>query len=1765
MKALIFVWGFFAFSILGFKLLPKTELLTLQDFESNFVISDYPEEFLPGWSANEVRSGTSRVFRAPGKGLNASTALGVQTIGSFDAQIYIKTSTLGLKSSRISFWARTERNGSGSRPVNLAYSFSLPSQQDSAEKFPIGDPDSFPNADTEYQEYEFFIPEEFMENESITVHLEVSYGQGSGSAARFFMDDWIFYGAGDSGDPEEPQTPPEIEELPLAISGIQQVDDYTVEVTFNHPIQEPTGGITLSNDYGVPKSVQSSEEKLTLSFEEYLYSNSYELEIELIKVADKEVNLKNALYRFEINAPTPAGAIIINEFMADPNPKALSPPQSVLPTASNDEYIEVYNRMDKPIRMKDFTYNGGILEDVVIAPNSHLLLSAAAKKVTFGSFGPVASVAPFRALPNASGEIILADPFGNVVDSLGYNTTWYRHAQKSQGGWSLERINPQQSCSDFFNWKASESPMGGTPGSHNSVYSLELDDRPFEIVSLIPFGDNRLEISFSKLLPEASLLLDDMTIDGDATSIDSASRNTIWLNLTNQLISGNSHVLNLGSLKDCFGQSPKSNEQTFFYDTEPPKLLHVGGIAPNEVRLYYNENLLPNSLVNTSYYEIQPFEGKITQVNQSTASQITLILDQPLQLDGSYELIVEGVADTYGNVQPRTVFPFYWEDGLDSVYFASPTSLYVKFDQPVNADSARLRHNYSLNRNLGTPNLVLPDPDDFNTFQLLYEQQFPSNVPIEVLVSGMFTQEGKYLSTHRKTFTWDTRAIVISEIQVLDSASLRLVFNKGLDEKWANIPQNFQVNQGVGFPDRISQPSPNILELYFTDTWKQQTSYQVSVKDLRDLFDQAMDRNLNANFFYDTTPPFVDSLYLISPFDLVLQANKPIELPDSIRINGRWMTNVMLYGGNQLFVSSSLPWTANWLDILIPTLEDKIGNSAKDVVMNWDNRHVRVSSIKIINESSLLIGFTDYLDPATSVFGERYRVNDKAAKEVELLESGFEVRVQLNYPLTLWGSFLLEISQIISTSNKEGQNLTHQVIYNDAISDIWVEQAQLVRVVQEVPLAIQEPFKGGFEWVDEPIQTEVLVNTTNRNQFQLILDRPLPNDRNLELRIPPRTGQNGAWIPGSVRTLRWDNIPPKLQSVEVLNAKEFVLHFDEELDPILAVVPGFYQIAGISPVEVLFSTEMHQVILVFDEAFPEGDSLTLTIEQIEDLNRNAIDEIQYTFEFSPPHAPTFRQLVINEIMPAPREGGTLPNAEYVELYNASDHDIQLSGLRFGNSRTYTTLARANLPPREFIILCPQNQAAEFSKYGPVMGLAQWPTMLNAGDEMWLADPRGDLIDRLKYNNETFGSSNIAQGGFSLEVVNPYHSCETPANIRPSQATERGTPGRINSVFDETPDRMAPLLLKADVHDATELYITFSKPVTIQNLQSTFQINPHLKVFAVLLDEENPYRILLRFSEEFQSNQAYTLMVSNWRDCSGNSLDPVANFYTFKIPGVAKSRDVALNEILFNPRSGGPKFVELYNSSNQYINLKNWKLANIANGEIANRRVISSQDLILDPFSFLVLTTDVTLLASHFPKGKSETFFQMSLPSYPISSGSVVLLNPEEDLIERFDYHERFHHSFLREFRGVSLERYALDAPAHDPKNWHSASATDGYATPGYRNSQVYDPGNLEKGIQISPQVFIPDAVGEKPFTTISYTLDQPGFLATLRIFSPGGLLIQELCQNEVWGQEGFYTWDGTDEKGRRVGSGYYIFWVEMFHPDGRVEQIKKTVVVGTKF
>jgi hypothetical protein len=94
---------------------------------------------------------------------------------------------------------------------------------------------------------------------------------------------------------------------------------------------------------------------------------------------------------------------------------------------------------------------------------------------------------------NSGREVYLADSTGNVIDMVHYLPDWHNPNLVSTVGISLERISPDFNSSDSDNWSSSVHPMGGTPGSENSLYqalpenpdgealsgSLSLNPNPF--------------------------------------------------------------------------------------------------------------------------------------------------------------------------------------------------------------------------------------------------------------------------------------------------------------------------------------------------------------------------------------------------------------------------------------------------------------------------------------------------------------------------------------------------------------------------------------------------------------------------------------------------------------------------------------------------------------------------------------------------------------------------------------------------------------------------------------------------------------------------------------------------------------------------------------------------------------------------------------------------------------------------------------------------------------------------------------------------------------------------------------------------------------------------------------------------------------------------------------------------------------------------------------------------------------------------------------
>jgi len=821
-----------------------------------------------------------------------------------------------------------------------------------------------------------------------------------------------------------------------------------------------------------------------------------------------------------------------------------------------------------------------------------------------------------------------------------------------------------------------------------------------------------------------------------------------------------------------------------------------------------------------------------------------------------------------------------------------------------------------------------------------------------------------------------------------------------------------------------------------------------------------------------------------------------------------------------------------------------------------------IEKTEIISQDRIRITFSDFPDPSTVILPDLYSISGSPPLEVNLLDNLHQIDLNLSKPLVLDDSVEIILHSIRSLTGHEKRDFRIDLFYTDGIADIFASDKNTIILYLNSSIDLELLRPSDFV-ITEGLFDFQITEQDLPDVLQLSVTPDLEEGQLYQLYIPSRINPLGEILAGSVRSFYLDRTPPLPVHMDMIDANQLSVCFDEAVDPVMAIVPQHYTINGISPIEVLLGENRNQVILVMEEEVE--NNYELKIEKVEDLHGNTIpNNTRIASTLAATNSLGYKSIVINEVMAAPRAGMELPNAEYVELFNISTDEIDISGFQLHNSRTGTTLpANTILSPGEYLLLCPNARRGLLEPYGRVIGLPRWPVLLNNADMVMLYDREGNLIDSLGYTRSNYGSNQIAQSGYSLEIVNPYSQCNLASNLRPSTSPSRGTPGAVNAVYDDTPDRTPPILQDVYAVNNTLLIAVFSKPLSDNLAAVKWDFSPSIGITQITFSDEGQTEIAISLSDPLDEKVRYSLQVSNIRDCSGNLLAKEGSTFYFALPLPAEVGDIVINEILFNPHVGTPKFVEIYNTSDKYINLRNWKLGNEAGGIISNRRVISGFDMVIAPNAYRAFTTDAGSLSQIYPKA-THLIELGSLPSYPIREGTVFLLNPSEDIVERLDYHERYHHPLLRSPRGVSLERIDPLRQPNDPNNWASAAGSIGFATPGKRNSQRFSEDNLAHGITVSPEVFAPETAGAQNFTTIQYQLERSGYVGTIKIYDISGKIIKEIVQNEVWGTNGFYTWNGTDTSGNRVRTGYYIIWVELLNLEGNVRNFKKTVAVGAK-
>jgi hypothetical protein len=373
--------------------------------------------------------------------------------------------------------------------------------------------------------------------------------------------------------------------------------------------------------------------------------------------------------------------------------------------------------------------------------------------------------------------------------------------------------------------------------------------------------------------------------------------------------------------------------------------------------------------------------------------------------------------------------------------------------------------------------------------------------------------------------------------------------------------------------------------------------------------------------------------------------------------------------------------------------------------------------------------------------------------------------------------------------------------------------------------------------------------------------------------------------------------------------------------------------------------------------------------------------------------------------------------------------------------------------------------------------------------------------------------------------------------------------------------------KLSVVNSHTLTLTFNKPVDLSSIH-----NDHFQ----LTDENNVPIPILTIQSFNGSNQILelqlgetegiqlTLQVSGLTDLSGNVMKPETSCFAYSF--MPEPGSILINEVLFNPFTGGSDFVELVNASQVPIDIRHLKLASRNNGiDLLQINTICLSNRFLKPGQYLTCTKDSMAVVQFYLSNNPASFCCMhSFPTYPDTEGTVVLLNDSLEVMDEFHYTAKMHSSFLASINGVSLERISLSRPTGEGTNWTSATSSAGYATPGNPNSQLSANLDLPEEIVPDPIVFSPNGDGYNDQLTIHYSLTKPGYQANVRIFDIAGRTIKYLVKNESIGQQGNWTWKGDSDSGQRLNLGVYIILVELYDPQGHNKTFKKTCTISDR-
>lgn len=372
------------------------------------------------------------------------------------------------------------------------------------------------------------------------------------------------------------------------IKNICVLDSATIQIDFSEIISTANitaTNISINNGVAIQQVFVGNEysNSITIKSTNHFVSDVKYTASIMTTVTDcnGNINSSNASADFALNAAA-LYQVVINEIMAAPTPVI-----SALPEA---EYVEIYNKSNLPISLLDYSFALGTSIQTIgcatINPSEYAIVCKSTDETLLSSYGKTIPLNSFS-LTNDGQVLKLLNKQNDIISTVNYSSTWYGNSYKSNGGWSLEQVDPNNPCGADANWKASKAEMGGTPGTINSINAANADISKPQLIRASVVSANQLRLFFNETLSGASIL--DKTIYNVNNSIGQPqlaaltglNSGDVVLTFSNSFVAKTIYTITVKSnITDCVGNVLTDSSTADFAIAENPE---AGDILINEI------------------------------------------------------------------------------------------------------------------------------------------------------------------------------------------------------------------------------------------------------------------------------------------------------------------------------------------------------------------------------------------------------------------------------------------------------------------------------------------------------------------------------------------------------------------------------------------------------------------------------------------------------------------------------------------------------------------------------------------------------------------------------------------------------------------------------------------------------------------------------------------------------------------------------------------------------------------------------------------------------------------------------------------------------------------------------------------------------------------------------------------------------------------------------------------------------------------------------